>query len=217
MSPTTLSCDGFQRYVPVFERRWRHYARPVGTSWRGDETYIRVGGRWTYLYRAVDKQGLTVDFWLSEHRDIESVKQFFTRARRRHGVPERSYARRLPRDPCCCRRVEGGWSAALRDEGLDEQVFEQSRRAGASTCEARHLPDARFQEVRKRGSNDQRDRVGAEDQKGTVQHRKFKEGDESKCAADLGRRYCYLTPNLTKHPHAPLMLFAPEPKRLEAR
>ncbi len=78
-----------QRYVPEFERRWRHYARPVGTSWRVDETYIRVGGRWTYLYRAVDKQGLTVDFWLSEHRDIASAKQFFTRAIRRHGVPER--------------------------------------------------------------------------------------------------------------------------------
>jgi transposase-like protein len=59
--PTILRC--VQRYVPEFERRWHHYARPVGTSWRVDETYIRVGGRWTYLYRAVDKQGLTVDFW----------------------------------------------------------------------------------------------------------------------------------------------------------
>jgi transposase-like protein len=38
-----------QRYVPEFERRWRHYAVPVGTTWRVDETYIRVRGRWTYL------------------------------------------------------------------------------------------------------------------------------------------------------------------------
>jgi transposase-like protein len=51
-----------QRFVPEFEKRWQRYAQPVGTSWRVDETYIRVKGRWTYLYRAVDKQGHTVDF-----------------------------------------------------------------------------------------------------------------------------------------------------------
>jgi transposase-like protein len=78
-----------QRYVPEFEKRWRRYARPVGTSWRVDETYIRVRGRWTYLYRAVDQQGLTVDFLLSEHRDIAAAKQFLTRAVERHGAPER--------------------------------------------------------------------------------------------------------------------------------
>jgi putative transposase len=77
-----------QRYVPEFEKRWRRYARPVGTSWRVDETYIRVRGRWTYLYRAVDQRGLTVDFLLSEHRDIAAAKRFFTRAIERHGAPE---------------------------------------------------------------------------------------------------------------------------------
>jgi transposase-like protein len=78
-----------QRYVPEFEKRWRCYARPVGTSWRVDETYIRVRGRWTYLYRAVDKQGLTVDFLLSEHRDISAAKQFFTGSIALRGAPER--------------------------------------------------------------------------------------------------------------------------------
>ena len=78
-----------QRYVPEFEKRWNRYARPVGTSWRVDETDIRVRGRWTYLYRAVDKQGLAVDFLLSEHRDISAAKQFFTKAVKRHGAPER--------------------------------------------------------------------------------------------------------------------------------
>jgi transposase-like protein len=76
-----------QCYVPQFEKRWCHYAGPVGASWRADETYIRVRGRWTYLYRAVDKQGLTVDFLLSEHRDIAAAKQFFTQAIRQHGPP----------------------------------------------------------------------------------------------------------------------------------
>lgn len=78
-----------QHYVPEFEKRWSRYARPVGTSWRVDETYIRVGGRRTYLYRAVDKRGLTVDFLLSGHRDISAAKRFFTRAIERHGAPER--------------------------------------------------------------------------------------------------------------------------------
>lgn len=78
-----------QRFVPEFEKRWDCYARPVGTSWRVDETYIKVRGRWTYLYRAVDKQGHTVDFLLSERRNIAAAKRFFTRAVQRHGAPER--------------------------------------------------------------------------------------------------------------------------------
>jgi transposase-like protein len=77
-----------QRLVPEFKKRWRRYARPVGTSWRVDETYIRVRGRWAYLYRAVDKQGLTVDFLLSEHRDTAAAKRCFSRAIRRHGAPK---------------------------------------------------------------------------------------------------------------------------------
>ena len=77
-----------QRYVPEFEKLWRLYARPVGGSWRCDETYIKVRGRWTYLYRAVDKQGRTVDFLLSEHRDVAAANASFARRWRgtvRHG------------------------------------------------------------------------------------------------------------------------------------
>ena len=87
VSHTTILRWG-QCYVPEFAKRWSHYARPVGTSWRVDETYISVHGQWTYLYRAVDKQGRTVDFLLSEHRDIAAAKRFFTRAVEQHGSPE---------------------------------------------------------------------------------------------------------------------------------
>ena len=78
-----------QRYVPEFEKCWNRYAHPVGSSWRVDETYIRVRGRWTYLYRAVGKHGSTVDFLLSEHRDIAAAKRFFIKAIEQHGAPER--------------------------------------------------------------------------------------------------------------------------------
>src|SRR3954469_10385751 len=76
-----------QRYVPEFEKRWRRYARTVGGSWRCDETYIKVNGRWTYLYRAVDKQGRTVDFRLSERRDVAAAKAFFRKAMKHNGTP----------------------------------------------------------------------------------------------------------------------------------
>ena len=69
-----------QRYLPEFERRWSRYGRPVGGSWRMDETYIKVGGQWVYLYRAVDKAGRTVDFFLSENRDVNAAKTFLRRA-----------------------------------------------------------------------------------------------------------------------------------------
>ena len=76
-----------QRYVPEFERRWSRYARTVGGSWRCDETYIKVNGRWAYLYRAVDKQGQTVDFRLSERRDVAAAKAFFRQAMKHNGTP----------------------------------------------------------------------------------------------------------------------------------
>src|ERR1700746_1480727 len=76
-----------QRYVPYFEKRWSRYARPVGNSWRVDETYLKIKGQWVYLYRAVDKVGRTVDFLLSRRRDIVGAKRFFSRATRQHGVP----------------------------------------------------------------------------------------------------------------------------------
>ena len=76
-----------QRYVPEFEKRWSRYARSVGGSWRCDETYIKVNGRWTYLYRAVDKHGRTVDFRLSERRDVAAAKAFFRKAMKHNGTP----------------------------------------------------------------------------------------------------------------------------------
>ncbi len=76
-----------QRYLPEFEKRWRRYARSVGGSWRMDETYIKVHGQWVYLYRAVDKAGQTVDFFLSRNRDVNAAKSFLRSAMKNTRVP----------------------------------------------------------------------------------------------------------------------------------
>ena len=54
-----------QRYAPELNRRCRPELRKTNRSWRVDETYLRVAGKWTYLYRAVDSTGATIDFLLS--------------------------------------------------------------------------------------------------------------------------------------------------------
>ena len=68
------------RYVPEFEKRWNRFAQPVNASWRVDETYIEIRGRFTYLYRAVDKHGKTVDFLLRPDRGIAAAQAFFRKA-----------------------------------------------------------------------------------------------------------------------------------------
>src|SRR5207247_8374664 len=74
---------------PQREEAFHRHKRPVWVSWRMDETYIKVKGQWRYLYRAVDKQGQTIDFLLTEERDEQAAKRFLTKAIRRHGVPEK--------------------------------------------------------------------------------------------------------------------------------
>jgi transposase-like protein len=76
-----------QHYTPEFEKRWQRYARRVGGSWRMDETYIKVRGEWVYLYRAVDKAGKTVDFYLSHRRDVNAAKVFLRKAMKGQRVP----------------------------------------------------------------------------------------------------------------------------------
>ncbi len=70
-----------QHYAPEIEKRLRWYYKPtIGLSWRVDETYVKVKGKWTYLYRAVDKQGNTIDFYLSPTRNTKSAKRFLSKA-----------------------------------------------------------------------------------------------------------------------------------------
>ena len=72
-------------YAPEFERRWNRFARPAGSSWRVDETYVKIRGQWVYLYRAVDRVGKTVDFRLSTRRNVAAAKAFFRKAVKSQG------------------------------------------------------------------------------------------------------------------------------------
>jgi len=69
-----------QTYAPEVQRRLRGQVKPKGSIWHMDETFVRIAGRWMYLFRAVDSSGQTVDFYLSGARDREAAKSFLRRA-----------------------------------------------------------------------------------------------------------------------------------------
>jgi len=77
------------RFSSLIERTVRRRKKPVNGSWRMDETYIRLNGKWVYLYRAVDKYGDTIDFLLRAKRDGVSAKAFFRKAIKNNGRPEK--------------------------------------------------------------------------------------------------------------------------------
>ena len=77
------------KLLPVLEKAFRRRKRPVGKSWRMDETYIRIKGEWRYLYRAVDKDGNTIDFLLRAHRDKTAARRYFEKSIALNGVPEK--------------------------------------------------------------------------------------------------------------------------------
>ena len=85
-----------QRYGPELEQRLRRHLKPTNKSWRVDETYLRVKGRWCYLYRAIDSAGATIDFLLSALRDADAAKRLF-----RHALSDRSH----PLNPASSPRI----------------------------------------------------------------------------------------------------------------
>src|ERR1041385_7902205 len=74
-----------QCYAPELNKRCRRELKPTNRSWRVDETYVRVKGKWVYLYRAVDSTGATIDFLLSARRDALAAKRFLQKALRSPG------------------------------------------------------------------------------------------------------------------------------------
>jgi transposase-like protein len=77
------------KYAPEFEKAFRRRQYLVDRSWRLDETYVRIRGKWAYLYRAVDKEGHTIDFLLTPTRDRDAAEAFLHKAIRTQGLPEK--------------------------------------------------------------------------------------------------------------------------------
>ena len=77
------------KFTPILEHNLRYKKKPVSRSWRMDETYIKVKGTWLYYYRAVDKFGDVIDYYLSLKRDEEAAKSFLNKAIAQNGLPEK--------------------------------------------------------------------------------------------------------------------------------
>lgn len=77
------------KFTPEVEAAVRRHKKPVGKSWRLDETYVKVKGQWKYLYRAVDKDGDTVDYLLTAKRDKKAAKRFLDKAIGANATPDK--------------------------------------------------------------------------------------------------------------------------------
>ncbi len=144
------------RYAPEYEKRWNRFARPVGTSWRVDETYVSIRGRWHYLYRAVDKHGKTIDFFLRRDRGIAASLAFFFAKRSR---PSLRVFRERSRSMVTCRvgaqLLAASSRAALlaKRRGPNEPLSEQRHRARPSRDQAPVRIDGGLQVIRHRCGN----------------------------------------------------------------
>jgi putative transposase len=118
------------KYSPHLEEAFHRRKRPVGRSWRMDETDIRVKGEWRYLYRAVDKTGQTIDFLLTEQRDERAAKRFLTKAIRRHGVPAKITIGGSEANAAAIKRYnqEHGMSLDIRQIKYRNNIVDQDHR-----------------------------------------------------------------------------------------
>src|ERR1035441_633517 len=96
-----------RRYAPEFEKKWHRYARLIGPSWRVDETYVKVGGAWTYLYSGVDKSEKSTVSHLSRKRTVGRLRPICVSDASTYATAAYRHAGRL-------RRLAPGRSRLLR-------------------------------------------------------------------------------------------------------
>ena len=119
------------KILPVLAAVLRRRRRLAGSSWRMDETYVQVGGRWKYLYRAVDREGETVDFLLTAKRDVAAARRFLERAIDLNGVPEKINIDKSGANTAAIKniRADSGADIELRRTKYLNNIVEQDHRA----------------------------------------------------------------------------------------
>lgn len=95
-----------QEYSQIIYCLWKKRNKSVGDSWRMDETYIKIKGKWHYLYRAIDSSGLTLDIWLRKNRDSQSAYTFLKRLIKRFGEPRVLVTDKAPSLYCAFNRLQ---------------------------------------------------------------------------------------------------------------
>lgn len=143
-----------QTFTPELVKRFNRRKLPVTGRWRLDETYIKVNGQWRYLYRAVDKQGQTVDFLLAAHGNRSAALRFLQKAAGNNGVPSLINIDKNRQERRKQRRDRGVQCRQLRcqtfNQGPAVQVFEQHCRTGPPLHQETSPTNAGIQGVRLR-------------------------------------------------------------------
>ena len=119
------------KILPVLAAIFRRRKRSVGRSWRMDETYVKVCGEWKYLYRAVDRDGETVDFLLTATRDCAAARRFLTQTFALHGLPEKITIDKSGANAAAIEslQVDSGTQITMRQNKYLNNLIEQDHRA----------------------------------------------------------------------------------------
>ena len=128
------------RYAEEFANRWRRFERRVGRSWRADETYVKVRGKWMFLYRAVDQFGKTVESYLSRTRDVAAAKAFFRKALKHHGEPRTITLDGFEPSHAALRRMDAERVQLPMGESSQDPIIEISEQHGGTRSPAHQVP-----------------------------------------------------------------------------
>ena len=154
------------KILPVLALIFRRRKRPVGNSWRLDETYIKFAGQWKYLYRAVDKAGDTADFLLTAKRDLAAARRYLERAINLHSLPEKITIDKSGANIAAIKKCQRRCLPGHRTSPIE--ISEQHHQARSTSRETSDESDDGLPIILECTKADRRNRDNAHDQEGAV-------------------------------------------------